>query len=215
MDRMTRLILGVLFLWIGIFLKAGAVTVEAKNKYPYPLLTDDYSILTENDLAAYTWGMRPRLFTEKEDSGGYNYWQCFPREIISINLEDMGYSSENFGWKDTLADLRIEVWVKPGVVYRYFMRAVRPVHNYEKRFHEWHKLMKGEKYVCLAGSFGRREQKLENGKELSVYSWTFDKIKTKKGCNGYWDDCDRTYDQYLKDKAKFNKWKKARVLENG
>lgn len=207
---MMRLIVRILALWL-IFSQAEAVTVAAKNKYPYPLLTKDYNILSENDLAAYTWGMKQRPFTEKEDSGGYNYWQCFPREMISINLEDMGYSSENFGWKDTLADLKIEVWIKPGVVHRYFMRAVRLVNDYENRFHKWHKLMKGEKYVCLAGSFGRREQKTENGKELSVYSWTFDKIKTNKGCNAYWNDCNRTYQQFSQDKATVDQWKKPYV----
>src|SRR5579863_3599496 len=105
---MMRLIFWILFLWIGFALKVGAVTAEVKKKYPYPLLTEDYSILTENDLAAYTWGMKPRPFSEKEDSGGYNYWQCFSRDAVSITLKDTGNSSEDIGWKDTLSELIIE-----------------------------------------------------------------------------------------------------------
>jgi hypothetical protein len=211
---MARLILGVLFLWIFILLEAGAVPAEAKKKYPYPLLTDDYSILTGNDLAAYTWGMKPRPFTEKEDSGGYNYWQCFPRDAVSITLKDKGYSTEDIGWKDTLSDLKIEVWTESGVVHHYEMRAPRPFRTYDKEFHTWHKLMKGEKYVCLAGSFVEVTPKTVNGKTIKVYGWIYDKIKTKKGCSAYWDDCGRTYEQYLKHEARLNKWKKTKVWEN-
>lgn len=202
---MKRFLLGVLFFLIGISLSASAVTVDARKKYPYPLLTDDYSILNESDLAAYTWGMRPRPFTDKEISGGYNYWQCFARDAISITLEDTGYSSKYVSRKDTLSELKIEVWAKLGVVHRYEMRATLPFHTYEKEFHTWHKLMKGEKYVCLAGSFDDKKQKIENGKTILVYSWTFDKIKTKKGCDGYWDNCKPTYEQYLEDKERLNK----------
>lgn len=36
--------------------EANAVSANAKNKYPYPLLTNDYGILNENDLGAFTWG---------------------------------------------------------------------------------------------------------------------------------------------------------------
>lgn len=202
--------------FIGIFVttNVNALTMSVQKKFSYVLLTNDYGILRENDLAAYTWGMKPRPFLVNEDSGGYNYWQCFPRNIVTITLRDEGYSAEEFGWKDTLAELKIEVRIKPGTIHRYEMRAVRLVHDYEKRFHYWHKLMKGEKYVCLAGSFGRREQKRENGIDLSVYSWTFDKIRTKKGCDSYWGDCNRTYADYLKDEEKLTQWKKTGVWHN-
>lgn len=129
---MMRLIFGILVLWFLFFSKAEAITADAKKKYPYPLLTEDYGILSENDLAAYTWGMKPRPFTEKEDSGGYNYWQCFPRDAISITLEDQGFSTEDVGWKDTLSELKIEVRTKTGVIHHYEMRAIRPFQTYEK-----------------------------------------------------------------------------------
>jgi len=204
---MKRLVLGVLFFLISISLSASVDTVAARKNYPYPLLTDDYGILNENDLAAYTWGMKPRPFSDKEMSGSYYYWQCFPRDTISITLEDTGYSSKYVNRKDTLSELKIEVWAKHGVVHRYAMRAWQPFHRYEKEFHLWHKLMTGERYVCLAGSFDDKAQKIENGKTILVYSWTYKKIKTKKGCDGYWDDCEPTYEKYLKnikDEAKLN-----------
>lgn len=77
-----------------------------------------------------------------------------------------------------------------------------------KQVDQWHTLMKKEKYVCLAGSFGEVTPKTVNGKTLLVYGWIYDKLKTKKGCSAYWDDCDRTYQQFLEDKAIADQWKK-------
>ncbi len=47
----------ITLLCLAIVTDANAVSVSAKKKYPYPLLTDDYGILNENDLGAFTWGV--------------------------------------------------------------------------------------------------------------------------------------------------------------
>lgn len=176
-----------------LFNQAWCISLTAKKKYPYQLLTDDYGILNENDLAAYASRIKSVPFTGKEL--GRHYWQCFPRNHIAMTLEDFGYSSENFGWEDTIADLKITALVKPGIFHEYTMRAVMPVKIYEKNFHHWRNLMNGAKYVCLAGESGTREIKVGNdGVTREIYSWTFDRIKTKKGCDSYFDgDCKRIY----------------------
>ncbi|OGT54872.1 MAG: hypothetical protein A3F43_00470 [Gammaproteobacteria bacterium RIFCSPHIGHO2_12_FULL_42_10] len=179
----------ILFLFF-IHTNTWAINATAKQKYHYQLLTDDYGILTENDLAKYAAGMKPMPYTDK--SSTLNYWQCFPRDHISITLEDMGYSSENFGWKDTLADIKITAWIKPGVIQEYRMRAMQSASDYENSFRFWRKLMKNQKYVCLAGNIAIAANKIgEDGITREVHSWTFDKIKTKNGCDSYFDgqDC--------------------------
>jgi hypothetical protein len=85
---MKQTILLGFILCFGIVLEVNAVSIEIKQKYPYPLLTEDYGLLNENDLAAYTWGLKPRPFTKQESSGAYTYWQCFPRESIEVTLTD-------------------------------------------------------------------------------------------------------------------------------
>ncbi len=82
------------------------------------------------------------------------------------------------------------------------MRARWSVADFEKRFNKWRKIMKGEKYVCLAGDFVNFEHKKENGIERDVYNWIFEKIKTKKGCDSYLHSCNPTYAGYLEKKAK-------------
>lgn len=189
------------FICLAMVSNANAISAAAKQKYPYTLLTDDYGILSENDLAAFTWGLKPRLFTAEEISGEYKYWQCFPRERISITLKDTGYSSVDVGWDD-IADLQIEVVINPYLSHKYDMRARWGVKDYEKRFNLWKKLMKGEQYVCLAGEFSDRKRKMKNGKTKEIYSWTFERIKTKKGCDSYLESCNPTYERYLRARGK-------------
>lgn len=102
-NEVKKGIIFILVIWLVFPFDASAVSVLAKQRYPYPLLTNDYGILDDIDLAAYTWGLKPRSFTPNEVSGRYTYWQCFPRECISIVLEDTGLSSSDVGWRDTMA----------------------------------------------------------------------------------------------------------------
>lgn len=196
------IILGIL-IWLALS-TAHAVTLSAKHKYPYPLLTEDHKILNERDLAVYTWGLTPRQFTDKEPSGDYYYWQCFPREQVSVTFIDSGITYVDLG-SDTAADLEIRVAVKPGVYHEYGMRRGWTVAQYQTDFTRWHKLMKNEKYVCLAGSFIGREETVENDIHNETYGWIFEAIKTKKGCDSYFGSCTRTYKQYLKEEAESRK----------
>ena len=196
---MKRRIIFILIIWLGFIFDADAISTAAKQKYPYPLLTDDYGILTDNDIAAFTWGLKPRPFTSDKDSGEYTYWQCFPREFVYMTLEDTGSSSEDFGWRDSIGDLQIRVWVRPDLVHQYEMRAAETVSDFQKRFNHWRRLMKGEKYVCLAGNFSSRYKKIEDGRVKEIYAWIFEEMKTKKGCDSYFYECNRTYKQYKKE----------------
>jgi hypothetical protein len=161
-----------------------AINSTTLKKYPYQLLTNDYRILNQKDLAEYAHEETPRPFSPGKTDGN-TYWQCFPRDKVSIFLEDMGYSTEDYGWEDTLADLTIKIYTKPGVIHEYQMRRPWPVTDYEKRFRLWHRLMNGEKYVCFAGSFGNIESREVNGNLKEIHEWIFEKIKTKKGSDSY------------------------------
>jgi hypothetical protein len=145
------------------------------------LISKDYGILNVEDLAHYARNKPPRIFSFQKSSGGYNYWQCFPREKVKLYLMDMGYSSENFGWEDTMADLKIRIYMTPTVIHEYQMRRAYPVAEYKRNFTVWHKLMTNQKYVCLAGSFGYKKTVFDEGLDREIYYWTFEKIKTKKG----------------------------------
>jgi len=200
-DKMKFLIF--IFLCLLSCTEANAVSINAKKKYPTVLLSNDYSILSENDLGDFSWGFpknKQPPFNPKKFGG--NYWQCFPRESIEITLKDTGSSASEVGWRENIADLEIKVWISPNLVHEYGMRARWSIVDFEKRFNKWRKIMKGEKYVCLAGNFVNHEHKHVNGIERDVYGWIFEKIKTQKGCDSYLHSCHPTYEAYLKKNAK-------------
>ena len=184
---------------------AYAISKAAKQKYPYSLLTDDYGILSENDLGAFAWGLKPKKFTSAEGTTGpYNYWQCFPREQVMVTLSDTGHSSDELGWKENVAYLEIDVLSNKDIrdneeiKHTYEMRANWTITGYQKRFNKWLKLMEGEKYVCLAGHFVDLEKEVHNGKTWITYGRIFEKIKTKKGCDSYFESWTPTYEAYLR-----------------
>jgi len=193
----------LIFLCLLPCMKSSAVSISAQKKYPNVLLSNDYDILNENDLGDFSWGFPKNKRSPFNPKGiGGNYWQCFPRESIKITLQDSGFSTDDLGWKDNIGDLKIEVWVNKNLVHEYGMRKLLSITDFEKRFNKWQKIMKDEKYVCLAGDFVNYEHKNENGIERDVYGWIFEKIKTKKGCDSYLHSCNPTYEAYLKGKAK-------------
>lgn len=177
----------LLFFLLILSFKTFAVSLVAKKKYPYPLLTNDYGILNEQDLACYARDIPPRPFNS-QNSGEYNYWQCFPRNKVLITFLDMGYSTEDVGWEDTLSDLKIRIYVTPTIIHEYQMRRPWPVSEYLPRFKLWHKLMANQKYVCFAGSFSEKKEVIEEAIPREINYWIFEKIKTKKGKDSYlWD----------------------------
>ena len=106
---------------------------------------------------------KPAPFSPK-DPPGYVYWQCFSRDYLRINLEDLGYTSEDIGGKENYSGLKITASNNPDISHEYVMRRIWPLSTYEKKFDLWIKLMKGEKYVCIAGEFFNCKDKRVHGK---------------------------------------------------
>lgn len=199
---MKYLILFVILFFI-LNSNANAASLKAQKKYPYTLITNDYGILNDNDLGSFAWGGTAKPFSAEAARGGFNIWQCFPREFVMVTLSDTGKSSEELGWKKNVAYLKIDVLttkdiqVNEHIKHQYEMRANWTITGYQKRFNKWLKLMKDEEYVCLAGHFVNQEKKIINGKTWITYGWIFEKIKTKKGCDSYFESCHPSYEKYI------------------
>lgn len=180
-------------LMLGAFICGYAMGIELIKEYPNVLISQDYGILNENDMILYTHKMAGTVpFHGGKKEHGYFYWQCFPRDHVSVTLEDTGNSPEEMVGSDTMADMSITVNVAPGVFHEYTMRALAPADLYEAMFHNWRSLMKNEKNICLGGQFGEHVHRIRsNGLKQEVYTWTFDELKTKKGCDSYfYEKCD-------------------------
>jgi hypothetical protein len=167
-------------------MKVFCLNQDVQEKNPGVLLIQDYGILSKDELTTYTRDVTPALHSG-EIGKNYAYWQCFPREHVTITLVDKGYSSEDIGKAKNYGDLFINTWSYEGISNAYSMRRPWAVDGEEEIFHKWQKLMKNEKFVCLAGSLGRTEEKMSNNKRYITYFWVFEKIKTKKGCDSYFE----------------------------
>ncbi len=171
-------------LLLGVSMDLFSLNLGVQEKYSKILLIQDYGILSQDDLAAYTRDVKPVIFSG-EIGKNYNYWQCFPRANVTITLRDKGYSAEDIGNIENYGNLLINVWSHDGISNEYSMRRPWAIDEQEIIFKKWQKLMKNEKYVCLSGNMGRSEKKIKHNKLHIKYSWIFEKIKTLKGCDSY------------------------------
>src|SRR5205823_14161482 len=75
------------------------------------------------------------------------------------------------------------------ILHKYVMWRKFPISLTEDRFNSYLKLMRGEKNICIAGSWLEKEQRTIVGEietiKQKIYYWGFEKIKTTKGCEAY------------------------------
>lgn len=188
----------IYFIMLGLLLfpfTAQALSAGLKQKYPYAVLTDDYGILNEIDLDSELDGVKhPPLFSTKNK--GHIYWQCFPRDSVTISLEDLGYSQEDDPGSyvtyngENNANVTITAKSKDGIFHKYMMWTNFPISLTADRFNSYLKLMHGEKHICIAGSYLEKEaiiikREIEDTRQ-KIYYWGLVKVKTTKGCEAYY-----------------------------
>ena len=139
-------------------------------------MTEDYGILSKEDL----------LYDIK--LGIPNQWQCFPAKDITFNY-DTWRDNDPMGRFDiivTLCYFGIEVQTDK-LSHVYIDRRARLVEFCEELHKEWKQLTLGESYLCLNGE--------PHGDEDKEKNWTWNKVKTLKGCLSLFEgDCDNIYE---------------------
>ncbi len=176
---------GIFFILIFFSYTVLASNATIRNKYPNSVLSNDHGVLKEIDLDSSRDGVYPPPpFSPKQPLSSI-YWHCFPRENITIDLRDFGYTSTDIGGDENYATLEITASNQSDITHEYFMRRMWPTSGYQARFNTWLRLMKGEKTVCIAGSLAKSEERTVSGKVRTIYSWVFVKLKTNKGCDSY------------------------------
>lgn len=152
-----------------------------QKKYPYARLTPDYGILSEEDLLISEQDADPTPLSQ--NSQAYPYWQCFLTSQIEFACPDL----EKDDGGTPMSDILIKV--KSNKQYEEFSgRHAVPLSTCQKEYVEkWNHLTHGEKYTCVAGISMNSEAKNINGKKITSRTWTYDRLKTKKGCVSYFE----------------------------
>lgn len=171
-----------LFLFILFCLPSsdGYGRTKFKN-YPHGLLTDDYGVLTEDDLWINTVIGIPSPFSDT--STGYQYWQCFKHSHIKLRCIDLGVDDDNV----LLGDFEISVDTGK-VLHEYGGRRGYDIQVCKDRLKVWQTLINGQYAVCFSG-YAVSSQAPRNGRRTQT--WIFGRLKTKAGCSSYFEgDCD-------------------------
>ncbi|MFN8944012.1 MAG: hypothetical protein ACK5WZ_05240 [Pseudobdellovibrionaceae bacterium] len=166
------LIAGLLLLFCNC--ETGANKPVYSNK-KVETVNPDYGILPESYRTRS--GARPLM------------WRCFPIKDVEVKYRTWR-DADPMGPYDVIVTMcDFEIWMNSKPFQNvYHGRRGKP-ESYCKTFEDaWSKLTKGEEYICMDGETltkGEPEED-EDSKKMRV-SWTWDKIKTKKGCYSFWD----------------------------
>jgi hypothetical protein len=148
-----------------------------RSKYPYGLLSDDFGILTLNDLALNACYFKPEPFPPVDFTSTYEYWQCFESRTISLSCDSNGVPDEHEG----IMGLVVVDAFTDGVKHEYIERRPWKIRDCKDTLKNIATLTKGTSHVCISGSFIETETD-KAGKKTA--SWLFDRFKTRKGCEG-------------------------------
>lgn len=178
-----RIIFVILSLATSIgFAKSTAID-KVSSKYPYNLLTPGYKIVTDDDLAYDNYRRKIGPYDPKTSLSSL-YWQCFPTEAVEIGF-DAWVGQDGMGPAGgiyTMCSIKISVRAKEDPQL-FVDRRGHQIQFCLDFANEWKKLIKGQKIVCLDGEGGSYA---DEDKHLGRYKlWTWDKLKTKKGCSSF------------------------------
>jgi hypothetical protein len=148
---------------------------ELKKKFPYGLLTDDYGILTLNDLALNSCHSKPEPFVPGRLSP-YEYWLCFESKNILAACEDQNFSNED-GYVGRLVVQAQDQQFK----YRFIESRPWPITDCGNFAKTLKKLVQGTSHACISASY-MDEEKKELGKKERI--GIFNRLKSRKGCEG-------------------------------
>jgi hypothetical protein len=179
-----RIIFLISFLSLIITKNAVFANESLQSIYPNRLLTDSYGIVIEKDLAYDNSKRDARPYDPKKFSSAL-YWQCFPVKDVKLKYRTWRDNDSMDAWDTikTMCDLNYLV-NHDGETQIYSGRRAYPISYCRAIFKDWQRITKRQKIVCLDGEGGEYEND-RNGQKNK--SWTWDKIKTKKGCYSYFD----------------------------
>ncbi len=180
--------LSPVFLVVALLMSCVSTQDSLKAKYPYARLTPDYGILDESDLWISEQNARPIPYSE--ESIAYPYWQCFESSSYSFSCEDLGPDAD----EGTMADLKIQIAMDSTRHEIFGGRRGIPVAECRQFAEKFKQILKDERRVCVSGLSPHVESKVVTGKQMQMRTWTFDRMKTRKGCVSYFEGyCDVNY----------------------
>lgn len=147
------------------------------NRHDYSVLGEGFGILNAEDIAINDCQATPRPFAE--DSQAYSYWQCFDVRQARLYCDGKGYDETERTWLTVM----VISGKKDGILHEYITRRAIPLKDCQSFRGDWQRLVDGQTNVCISGSFNQKKE----SERQQVWNWTFDRFKTNKGCESYFE----------------------------
>ena len=117
-------------------------------------------------------------------------WRCFPIKEVEVKYRTW-QDADPLGPYDvivTMCDFQIFAY-NNSIKNAYYGRRAKPVSYCNDFKAAWKKLTHNEEHICLDGeTMTEGKPEFDENSKSMVVNWTWDKIKTKKGCYSFWDD---------------------------
>ncbi|MBC7690318.1 MAG: hypothetical protein H7222_00985 [Methylotenera sp.] len=183
MSEIVKLAVFGLFISSVSFANMGLTHLERlKSRYPYGLIGEDYGLLNEEDLAVNTCSASKLTPFSGDENMAYSYWQCFPLKDAKMECDSLGYDT---AVKKETGYLVIDALNEKGL-QSYLARDAMDIRDCKKYLQYWRQKTRGERYVCISGSYGGFSGFRNGHKETN---WVFDKFRTRKGCESHRSEC--------------------------
>ncbi len=143
--------------------------VSCAQSRPIGLLTDDYGIVTKEDLDEELVRANPSPFNTN-DSSIFQYWMCYKPENYQITCEATGMVAPEYG---KVGAFEFSVTAE-GKTHVFGTRRNQNLGVCKKLEATIKKIFKENDVVCINASFLEKESETQ-------YSWILDQVKAKKG----------------------------------
>lgn len=174
------------FLFLIVIVLIGLVCTiffQKSTNTKYGLITHGYGIVTDDDLA-YDRFHRIIVPYNPDKHTGSLYWQCFPKKNVTVKYSTWRDNDPMGAWNIIIILCTPEIIVQHNNELQiYGDRRAHPFDYCRDFVREWKKLTKNENIVCLNGDGGNYSE--TEGQKYKY--WTWEKFKTRKGCNSYFD----------------------------
>ncbi len=133
-------------------------------------------ILTSRDIAE-------ELGSEYREGNQLSYWTCFDARDVTIKCIDVGKDHNG-----QMSDINI-VAFRTGERHEYGYRHAVNLSVCRNVLGLWRNIREKQKRVCIQGNqAGESSIQESSGRITSVYTWVWDRTKTRLGCISYWGE---------------------------
>lgn len=171
-------VLAAFFLSLVVLIVVVKKSEKADLHHNYGLLGEGYGIVTSEDIAVNDCQATPMPFSDQSDA--YQYWQCFDVKDSRVYCDGKGFDEDT----QLLHTYMVISGIRSGIKQEYVTRRTIPLTTCQEYIKDWKRLVEGEKVVCISGSLLNHSK---NQRNEEIYNWIFDRFKTKKGCESYFE----------------------------